>query len=393
MVFPQVLLDELAANPSAVAFEHDDRRVSRRELAELAARVAGGLAETGAKAVAMELSVMPQAFAAYLAAYTLGCRVVGLLPGLPAAQREHILAGGIDLVVTDDVLAGLLDHEPIELTPSADPDDVIRLVYTSGSTGEPKGIAHTYGAIGFRYRWQPTSWTPGLAAMIAGTSRFLLHGPLASGVMLDYTTRCLLAGGTVVIGVGLPIPHVFATHRITAAVLTVPRAHAMLDVLAAEDVDVRSLRALAISGSPVSAQLFARARAALGPVVFNVYGQTENGMISLLSPADAVDERAMGSVGRPHPDVEISLRDPDGREVAPGEIGEMFVRSPFLMAGYWGQPELTAEVLADGWLRTQDLAALDERGLLHLHGRTPRRDHRQRHERLRQRHRKRPDQG
>lgn len=370
MVFPQVLLDELATNADAVAFEHGGGRVTRRALAEMAARVAGGLRAAGAKAVALEVSLTPQAFAGYLAAFTLGCRVIGVVPGLPAEQREHILGGGVDLVVDDDVLAELLTHEPAELTAEAEPDDIANVVYTSGSTGLPKGIVYTYRAIGARWPWRPSTWTPGLGALIAGASRFLLHGTLASAVMMHYTTRCLLAGGTVVIADGSQIPYVFETHRITAAMLTVPRAHHLLDVLATEEIDVRSLRALTISGSPVSAQLYSRVQEKLGPVVFNDYGQTEIGMVSLLSPADAVDERAMDSVGRPHPDVEISLRDPNGREVAPGEVGEMFVRGPFMMSGYLDQPELTAEVLADGWLRTQDLASFDERGLLHLRGRT-----------------------
>lgn len=370
IVFPQVLLDELATNPDAIAFERDDERVSRRALAELTARVVTGLTACGARAVGMDVSLTPQAFAGYLAAYTLGCMVIGVVPGLPEQQRKHILTG-VDLVVTDDVLAKLLDHEPAEeLKAKADPEDVAAVIYTSGSTGQPKGIVYTYRAIDARWPWRPSTWTPGLGALIAGASRFLLHGTLASAVMTHYATRCLLAGGTVVIADGSRIPHIFETHRITAAMLTVPRAHHLLDVLATEDVDVRSLRALTISGSPVSAQLYQRAQDVLGPVIFNDYGQTEIGMISLLSPGDAVDERAMGSVGRPHPDVEISLRDPNGQEVAAGEVGEMFVRSPFQMSGYLHQPELTADVLVDGWLRTQDLASFDERGLLHLRGRT-----------------------
>ncbi len=370
MVFPQLLLDELATNADMVAFEHEGSRVTRRELAELTARVLGGLRATGAKAVALEVSLTPQAFAAYLAAFTLGCRVIGVVPGLPAEQREHILATGVDLLVDDEVLARFQEHEPAELTPLADPDDIANVVYTSGSTGRPKGIVYTYRAIGARWPWRPTSWTPGLGALIAGASRFLLHGTLASAVMMHYTTRCLLAGGTVVIADSSRIPHVFETHRITAAMLTVPRAHALLDTLTSEDVDLRSLRALTISGSPVSAQLYSQVQERLGPVVFNDYGQTEIGMISLLSPGDAVDEPARESVGRPHPDVEISLRDPLGREVAAGEVGEMFVRSPFMMSGYLDDPELTAEVLTEGWLRTQDLASFDEHGRLHLRGRT-----------------------
>lgn len=372
-VFPQVLLDELATNPEAIAFEHGPDRISRRQLANMVARIATGLNEAATivgSALAMDVSLTPQAFAGYLAGFTLGCRVIGVVPGLPQAQREHVVKD-VDLVVTDDVLAKLLEHEPArDLIPAAQPADIATVIYTSGSTGQPKGIAYTYAALQARWPWQPSSWTPGMGALIAGTSRFLLHGTLASAVMTHYTTRCLLAGGTVVIASGDEIPHVFETHRITAAMLTVPRAHHLLDTLANENIDVRSLRALTISGSPVSAQLYERVQEVLGPVVFNDYGQTEIGMITLLSPGDAVDERAMDSVGRPHPDVEISLRDPDGREVAAGEVGELFVRSPFQMAGYWEQPELTAETIVDGWLRTQDLASFDERGLLHLRGRS-----------------------
>ena len=372
-VFPQVLLDELATNPEAIAFEYGPDRISRRQLANMVARIATGLKEAGTSAgsaLAMDVSLTPQAFAGYLAGFMLGCRVIGVVPGLPPAQREHVVKG-VDLVVTDDVLAKLLEHEPMrDLTPAAQPTDIATVIYTSGSTGQPKGIAYTYAALQARWPWRPSSWTPGMGALIAGASRFLLHGTLASAVMMHYASRCLLAGGTVVIASGDEIPHVFETHRITAAMLTVPRAHHLLDTLANENIDMRSLRALTISGSPVSAQLYERVQEVLGPVVFNDYGQTEIGMITLLSPGDAVDERAMDSVGRPHPDVEISLRDPDGREVASGEVGELFVRSPFQMAGYWEQPELTAETIVDGWLRTHDLASFDDRGLLHLRGRS-----------------------
>jgi fatty-acyl-CoA synthase len=95
-------------------------------------------------------------------------------------------------------------------------------------------------------------------------------------------------------------------------------------------------------------------------------------MISLLTPDDIArhPQTALASVGRPLPEVEISVRSPDDRPVRPGEAGEICVRSPHLMAGYCAEPELTREVIKDGWLHTRDLGHLDDSGFLQLTGRS-----------------------
>jgi acyl-CoA synthetase (AMP-forming)/AMP-acid ligase II len=92
----------------------------------------------------------------------------------------------------------------------------------------------------------------------------------------------------------------------------------------------------------------------------------------MLTPDDLArfPDRAPASVGPPHARVEISVRDEEGRPVATGLTGEIHVRNPYLMAGYWEQPEETREVLRDGWLCTRDLGHLDETGMLYLSGRT-----------------------
>jgi len=96
-------------------------------------------------------------------------------------------------------------------------------------------------------------------------------------------------------------------------------------------------------------------------------------MISLLTPDDLARHPhvALASVGRPLPEVEVSVRDPDGRPVGPGETGEIWVRSPHAMAGYWDDPELTGEIVRDGWLHTRDLGRTHPTtGLLLLTGRS-----------------------
>lgn len=399
-VFPQVLLDAFGRNPELPAFEHASRSVSRAELLGTIRRLARGLTEAGVRAghgIALHLSVTPDAYATYLAAFTLGCRVVGVVPGYTPRQRAHVFAAGIDFVVTDPASAAELNRAEIDvplltvgslpgvvdllaaeagvdepLTAEGRLDDVARLVYTSGSTGLPKGCAQTYRALGARWRWRPDGWTPELAGLVDGCQRYLLSGTLASAVIMDYVTRCLLAGGTAVIpddDLETLFPHAIDRHRITSAIMTVPRLHTMLNVLRREQVDTSSLQALTISGSPISPALYAEALKVLGPVVYKDYGQTEIGMISVLGPI-GLDDTAMASVGRPHPDVEISIRSAEGTAVKAGQVGELFVRSPFMMSGYWRDAEQTAEVLVDGWLRTRDLGRLDEHGVLHLVGRT-----------------------
>jgi acyl-CoA synthetase (AMP-forming)/AMP-acid ligase II len=213
------------------------------------------------------------------------------------------------------------------------------------------------------------------AELAAGFGRYLLFGTLASMVVWEFLALCLLGGGTAVIPEedGRPLfPYAIERYRITGSIVTVPRLSGMLDLLGREPVDVGCLRALMVSGSPISPRRLAEAAERLGPVVYQGYGQTEAGSISMLTPADVAADpgRALPSVGRPHPGVAVAVRDEDGREAAPGAAGEIWVRSPYLMAGYWGDPAETRDVLRDGWLRTRDLGRVDEAGFLHLTGRT-----------------------
>ncbi|MGW5719117.1 AMP-binding protein [Amycolatopsis sp. NPDC003865] len=373
MVHPQALLDELGRAPDVPAFEHGSRVTSRAELRELVGRFTAGLRAAGlgpGDGVGIATAVTPEGFAAIVAAHVLGCRVVGVRPGLPVPQLQHVL-GDVGALVVDAAsespeLLGAVAGVPIlrvgpellagyeEPVPQGRPDDVATVVFTSGSTGVPKGVAYSYRALTEGRVWRPP--VPGSAheRLGAGFGRYLLFGTLTSAVMLEQLGVCLLAGGTAVVPEELPdFPWVLPRLRITAALMTVPRLHQVLEVLREEDVDLSSLRVLIVAGSPVPPHQLAEAAERIGPAMHHAYGQTETGMLTICPAGEG-----LGSVGKACDTVEIESRD-----------GEIWVRTPSAFAGYWRDPATTAEVLRDGWVRTQDLGFLDEAGYLHLSGR------------------------
>ncbi|GAA0318358.1 AMP-binding protein [Actinoallomurus spadix] len=402
-IFPQTLLDALAGASERPAFECGDRTVTRSALLETVRRLASALAAAGlgpGQGIALVTTVTPEAYAAHIAAHALGCRVVGVPPGYTAERLAAILSADIEAVLVDrpsvtpeliaaagarpvlslgecpaakDLLTGAAD-EPLTVRGRA--GDVGRLTYTSGSTGRPKGCAMTYRALTADWAYNPATWTPELVRLAHGFERGLVFGTLASAAVMHFTSLTLIAGGTGVIldpADTRPLfPYAIERHRITGTIMTVPRLYQMLDILREEPVDTGSLRAVMVSGSPVSPRRLAEAVERLGPVVYQGYGQSEAGLISVLTP-EMIDEGpadVLTSVGRPLSFVDLEVRDEQGRPVGVGETGEVWLRTPSVMCGYWGDPDQTAEVLRDGMLRTRDLGRLDDRGLLHLVGRT-----------------------
>ncbi|MFE1237573.1 class I adenylate-forming enzyme family protein [Streptomyces tendae] len=383
--FPGPVLDLLEAAGDRSVFEHDGREVSGRQLLNMARRMASGLRQRGlgpGRAVALLLGVGPEAFAAVVAAYTVGARVVGVRPGMTDDQRAALLREAeVTVTVTDRPGGpGGTDHWPTgvvlplgELLAAPDdglrprvsgrPQDVARLIHTSGSTGVPKACAQTYAAMTAAWALRPEDWPPAVRELAGRLDRFLVFGTLASQVMLEYGLLALASGGVLVSADPPDLPGALVRHRATASVITVGRLNRLVAELRSAPVDLGGLRALMVSGSPLEPGRARAAARALGPVVFHGYGQTETGMISMATPADPP-----GSLGVPPVDLEV--RDPSGRPVAAGTEGEIFVRTPSQGCGYWGRPGLSAEVFVNGWVRTRDLGSLDAQGRLWLSGRT-----------------------
>jgi acyl-CoA synthetase (AMP-forming)/AMP-acid ligase II len=378
--FPGAVLDLLAAAGGRTVFEHAGEAVSGSRLLASVRRAAAGLRGHGVgpgDGVAMLLGAGPGQFAAVVAAHVVGARVVGIRQGLTPRQ-EHRLASGVVCTVTDrpgaaDVLgpvpalalADLLSAPDPAVRPrvTARPQDVARLIHTSGSTGEPKACAQTYAALTAGWALRPDAWPPAVRELATRLDRFLVLGTLASQVVMEYGLLTLAAGGVLVTAEAAGLPAALVRHRASASVTTVARLAELVAQARRSPAGLGGLRALMVSGSPPPPGLLREAAELLGPVVFHGYGQTETGMISMATPGETP-----GSLGVPPVDLEI--RDPGGRPVPAGTDGEIFVRTPGQGCGYWGDPDLTAEVFVDGWVRTRDVGHLDDRGRLWLTGRT-----------------------
>ncbi|MEO3751389.1 long-chain fatty acid--CoA ligase [Streptomyces sp. B6B3] len=394
--FPGAVLDALAAAADRPVFEHGDRTLTGGELLDLVARIAAGLRNEGLRpgdGVALLLGVTPEAFATILAAHAVGTRVVGVRPGLPDAHLRHLLGLDIAAVLTDGsaprvtattrrdqrtlTVDALRATPAAPLSPEGRPDDVARLLHTSGSTGTPKACAQTYAAMTAAWAARPAAWPPAIRALAARLDRFLVFGSLSSQVMFEYAVLTLAAGGTAVVADNPPPasgrgdPHIASLAaaitrlRGTASVITVPRLARLVAAQRRDPADLSTLRALMVSGSPLTPDRHREALDVLGPVVFHGYGQTETGMIAMATPDDVP-----GSVGVPPAAVEVRIRDAHGAPVPAGVDGELFVRTAAQATGYWGEPARSAEVFTGGLVRTRDLGHLDGDGRLHLTGRT-----------------------
>ncbi|WP_345598322.1 fatty acid--CoA ligase family protein, partial [Streptomyces marokkonensis] len=183
----------------------------------------------------------------------------------------------------------------------------------------------------------------------------------------------LVTGGMVVLHPGFKaaaVLHAIAQHRISRLILGTPQVYALAEHPDRAATDLSSLTELIYTGSPGAPLQLRKAREIFGPVLIQVYGTTETGVLTMLPPGDHDDPRACSTVGRPVNPEALSIRHPDTGAVLPvGEVGEVCAIPRWPTAGYWHEPKLTAALVRDGWVRTGDLGQLDTDGYLHLSGR------------------------
>ncbi len=288
---------------------------------------------------------------------------VGGFSGAPAVEVEVADRA-------DGVLAGLRIRgaAPPRLAEPDDPERVVAIVFTSGTTGEPKGAvfgnrelaAVTRADLGLRAE----EWGGGGAAL-AGTEfahvGFMTKLPT---MLRTGSTTHLLARWRAGDVLGL-----IDEHRIEILGGVAPQMALLLAHPDIDRFDVSSVRAVVMGGAASPPALVEAARRRFGAPYSIRYSSTESGGIGLGTAFDADDEEALNTIGRPRPGVEVEVRDEHDRPTAVGQVGQLVLRSPTMMRGYWRDPEGTVEALRDGWLRTGDLALVDDRGLIRLAGR------------------------
>jgi fatty-acyl-CoA synthase len=183
----------------------------------------------------------------------------------------------------------------------------------------------------------------------------------------------LAAGGVVVLHERFDAGEVLAAienQRVTFIWLLPSLLHQLLDHPALESTDTSSLRSLVLGGWASTPYRVAQAIERFGPIVAQGYGANEIGQVTWLTSEENLRPELLTTVGRPVPGVEVSIRDSSGERVDTGVTGEIWVRGPDLMTGYYQQPEETAAVLRDGWFRSGDLGFLDAEGYLSVVGRS-----------------------
>ena len=247
-------------------------------------------------------------------------------------------------------------------------DDVLQL-YTSGTTGLPKGVRLTnanYSAFlglrrlvdGFDYGADDSVLILMPMFHVAGTN--ISFAGLASGGRLVLMAE--FAPGKVL--------ETLAAEHVAHVFLAPVMINALLQTPGVETTDFSSLRTVSYGASPISEAVLARATATFGCGFIQFYGMTETtGAGTTLAPAEHRGA-LMRSCGRPWATLQTRIADEDGHEVAVGEIGEIEIRGPIVMAGYWNRPEATAETIRPGgWLRTGDAGFMDADGFFFVHDR------------------------
>jgi fatty-acyl-CoA synthase len=316
--------------------------------------------------------------AAELAVIVSDCKLSALIYGVEHIETVRELAGQADVgrlvaldeegaeddLVWDEVLASIGDGEYVP--PVCQPDDPYCLLYTSGTTGRPKGVITPHRMVGWNAYNTVACW------QLTEDDVSPIFTPLYhAGGLGAFLTPILLAGGTIVLHRDFDAAEVWRVieeERCTV-VLGVPTIWKMLaDAPEFKTAELDHVRWFISGGAPMPRHLVGVYRER-GVVMRQGYGLTEVG-VNCFAMSDEEAWARAGSIGRPLMFTEAKVVDEGGQELPPDEVGELCFRGPHVSAGYWNNPEATAEALdKEGWFHTGDMARCDKDGFFYIAGR------------------------
>ena len=377
MLMLEVLAERARRRAEHPFLRHEGRIVTYAEFEQLSARAAGALARLGVRhgdRVTLALGNSVDYVVAAFGVLRAGAILNPVNPALGEAELGYILGHCKPrVVVTDEasdarlrtlgvptVRAATLAVAGVDAAPAIaiGPDDPSTLLYTSGTTGRPKGVLFTHGRTG-------TSGPHFIRAMgLTAEDVILAVTPLFHGNAWGAVTTALYAGGTVAFPAAFSASGFWPlVHEVGATVLyTLGTVLAM--VLAREPSPLEATNPLRLVLGLGSAAIRDRVIARFGVEdVLECFGSTDAGVVTI-TPLGAPPRP--GSCGPAVPGVRLEIRDDEGRPLPPREVGEIAVWSPARMAEYFRDPEATAAALQDGWFLTGDLGYLDEDGWLYF---------------------------
>jgi long-chain acyl-CoA synthetase len=396
--YAQILRRHASQRPDAPALTFGERTWSFAQLHAGSARVGQALRAEGVQPgdrVAMLAKNCAESFEVMFACNQVGAVLAGLNWRLSAREIAAIVTDAAPKVLVvapeeepllaelpTEVAAGMRivrlgayydlwrdAARPEDVGHPGVPEDVALLLYTSGTTGLPKGVMITNEGMSYTERL-------GEAWGMGPDSVNLVAMPMFHIGGCGYGTSAMTRGGhTVLLREVNPalIVDTIARRRVTHTFLVPTVVQALLLVPGVEEADLSSLQLLMYGAAPMGDVLLRRAMDRLHCRFIQAYGMTETaGTVAVLPPEDHAPEgpraRLLSSVGRAYPWVDLRVVDPTTLADAPaGQVGELWIRSRMVMKGYFQQPQETAAALVGGeWLRTGDAAYLDEQGYIFL---------------------------
>ena len=298
-------------------------------------------------------------------------RFVLALTGEHLARAQAIAPGAAlglgSMARADDLLAETPDPAPL---PAFDrpPETLAQVLYTSGTTGRPKGVAHSFASVSASMNF----WASNFGHR--PEDRLLGQLPLSHFCARAMDSAWIAGAALVILRDAAPaaVLDAIARQRVTFMLGVPTFLRLLLEDEATETADLSSLRAIVYAAAPAAPTLVARAMERFGPVLNTGYGQTEAyGLCTFMGPAEHAealsdDPQRLTSVGRAHGAAQVVILREDGTPCDPGEVGEICVCAPWVTSGFWKNPDLDAARLQGGWLRMGDLGRMQPDGYIYL---------------------------